>query len=100
MTQELVSNTLLFIGVLLGPLSALVLLFWFVGLAFQDLKRELRQAYRRRTIPCYGCLYFSGREELKCAVNPCDAMTQAAQHCRDFSPSDTPKEVAWWQHKL
>lgn len=100
MAQEFVSNTLLFVGVILGPLSLLVLMFWFIGLALRDLRRELIQMRQFRSTPCHRCLYFSGCEELKCAVNPYEVLTQAAQNCKDFTPSSAPKQVTCWYYKL
>ena len=101
MAQEFVSNTLLFVGVILGPLSLLILMFWFIGLALRDFHRKLIQNRQLQTTLCYRCYYFSGNEALKCAVNPHEAMTQAAEDCDDYSKSSSsPKQITWWYYKL
>ena len=101
MAQEFVSNTLLFVGVILGPLSLLTLMFWFIGLALRDFHRKLIQNRQRQATLCYHCLYFSGNEALKCAVNPYEALTQAAENCNDYSKSSSsPHKITWWYYKL
>jgi hypothetical protein len=36
-------------------------------------------------IPCSRCAYFTGDYRLKCTLHPCDALTEEAINCRDFS---------------
>ncbi|MDB9529313.1 hypothetical protein PN498_25195 [Oscillatoria sp. CS-180] len=100
MTQELVTNTLLFVGIALGPLSLVVLTLWFAVAALRGLYRQFIQTRQIQLTPCYRCVYFSGSEELRCAVNPCEALTRSARDCQDFTPSQSPKQVTFWYHKL
>jgi hypothetical protein len=100
MAQTFVSNTLLIIGITLGPLSWLIVMVWFASLALQGLHRQFIQTRQIQTMPCYRCAYFSGCEQLRCAVKPDLALTKSAKDCRDFAPSGTTKEVTWWYHQL
>lgn len=43
-------------------------------------------------LPCKKCQFFSNNPYMKCAVNPCVAMTPAAKECPDFR-SRNPKVV-------
>ena len=100
MAQEFVTKTLLFIGVVLGPLSLLILMVWFSVLALQDLRRQLIELHQLWSTPCHQCLYFSGSEELKCAVHPYEALTPAAKDCQDYTQPSSAKHFKWWHHKL
>jgi hypothetical protein len=37
-------------------------------------------------IPCSRCAFFTNDHRLKCTVNPYEAGTESAIHCRDFEP--------------
>ncbi|MGD1904946.1 MAG: hypothetical protein ACFB0C_03025 [Leptolyngbyaceae cyanobacterium] len=99
MAQEYVSNAILLMGVVAGPLALLLTLLGFARLAMLDLQRQWVQARLLRSTPCHRCLYFSGCEELMCAVHPYRVLTQAAKDCRDFEASQISKALDCWPHK-
>lgn len=37
-------------------------------------------------VPCRNCRFFSGNSYLKCAVQPCIALTEKANNCSDYWP--------------
>jgi len=55
--------------------------FAAVCYAFSDSIELLKKLHG---VPCDRCYYFTGHQQLKCAVHPCIAMTEAAMHCPDF----------------
>ncbi|MEM9121101.1 MAG: hypothetical protein AAGD09_24945 [Cyanobacteria bacterium P01_F01_bin.56] len=100
MAQIWVSNALLIVGISLSPFLWLVVMGWFIHSALNGLHRQLTKLQQQRTMPCFRCAYFSGCEQLKCAVNPYSALTGAAKDCRDFTLSSAIKDTSWWHHKL
>ena len=42
------------------------------------------------SILCSRCAYFTGDYRLKCTIHPCEALTEEAINCRDFSHSQHP----------
>ncbi|MGV2829079.1 hypothetical protein [Myxosarcina sp. GI1(2024)] len=48
-------------------------------------QQAINHVQRLHQIPCSKCAYFTGDYRLKCAVNPIDAMSEAAIDCRDFT---------------
>ena len=96
---NIASMTLLFLGVVLGPL------IFFVTVAAYGIKMiAIRLAdYRAKrylqSLPCGQCQYFTIDEFLKCAVNPLAALTDDACHCRDFvviAPSKATNEHRYY----
>ncbi|QYO64190.1 hypothetical protein [Leptolyngbya sp. 7M] len=67
--------------------SSLTVFLWSIGLAVRDGVVRLKRLHQ---VPCSRCCYFTGDYRLKCAVNPCIALTEAAIDCRDFVPSSMP----------
>ncbi|NEQ47732.1 MAG: hypothetical protein F6K00_31040 [Leptolyngbya sp. SIOISBB] len=95
MAQLWVSHTLLIVSIILGPVSWCCVMLWFASLALQGLHRQFVQIRQIQTIPCYRCAYFSGDEQLRCAVHPYSALTASAKDCRDFTPATSPQDVTW-----
>ncbi|MEL6491249.1 MAG: hypothetical protein AAFV85_09210 [Cyanobacteria bacterium J06634_6] len=83
--ENIASTALLFLGVVLGPL------IFFASIVAYGVKRiavlfcEYRERRYLRSLPCGRCQYFANDEFLKCAVNPLQALTDEAHHCRDFA---------------
>ncbi|MEM6520759.1 MAG: hypothetical protein AAF892_07285 [Cyanobacteria bacterium P01_D01_bin.71] len=98
MVQLYVSNALLLIGITLSPVLWLIVVGWFVYSAVRGLYRQLIQIRQLQAMPCHRCVYFSGCEQLQCAVNPYSALTESAKDCKDFTPSNSPQEVIWSYH--
>ncbi|MEO1592800.1 MAG: hypothetical protein AAFU71_16130 [Cyanobacteria bacterium J06632_22] len=84
MEDTFITNCLLLLGVLCGPVLIFLLGIWFAINAVLNLKRRLVRIYQLRSVPCGHCLYYTGQAELSCAVQPCLALTKAAHDCRDF----------------
>ncbi|MEL6138263.1 MAG: hypothetical protein AAFR42_12755 [Cyanobacteria bacterium J06628_6] len=84
MVETIITHCLLLLGVLCGPVLLLLLVGWFTFSAFISLKRRTVRTYRLRSVPCGRCLYYTGKAELSCAVQPCLALTKAARECPDF----------------
>ncbi|MBW4552183.1 MAG: hypothetical protein KME35_13910 [Aphanocapsa sp. GSE-SYN-MK-11-07L] len=49
-------------------------------------KDVVKQVKRLHTIPCANCVFLTGDYHLKCTVNPCGALTEAAIDCPDYRP--------------
>ncbi|MEM1367917.1 MAG: hypothetical protein AAGG02_07835 [Cyanobacteria bacterium P01_H01_bin.15] len=92
MEIDVLSKTLLVIGVLIDPLCLLVILGWLSVKVVQFVWHWTRRFYLLRTVPCCSCVYYSGLSELACAVNPCDVLTVNARNCRDFSPTENSEK--------
>lgn len=88
MENELIATTLLFIAILLGPLSLFVIMLWLVVNVSSRLAQGCWRMYRLRTTPCGNCFYYTGCKELACAVNPCSVLTKNARSCQDFLQVD------------
>lgn len=60
--------------------------FVFLALvrSFQVIDQAKRYVHHLHQIPCAQCRYFTGDYRLKCPVNPCSALSEAAIGCRDF----------------
>ena len=86
MEHDIVSEVLLFVGILLGPLCLMGILLWFILSTFVSKARWAQRNSRLKMVPCGRCFYYTGCSELPCAVNPLDALTKAARNCKDFSP--------------
>lgn len=100
MEHDIVCNTLLIIGIMLGPLCLLGIMLWLTLNALSALARWLLRVYQLETTPCGHCLYYTRCPELACAVNPCSALTKAARNCKDFSPGEVAKIIMNRQSKL
>ena len=59
---------------------------WFLKLAIVEVRDKIVKYQLWKNTPCPNCIYFVDRRELKCAVNPCQALTKNAVDCRDFEP--------------
>ncbi|NEQ98281.1 MAG: hypothetical protein F6K30_16435 [Cyanothece sp. SIO2G6] len=90
MGSSLVSDILLLIGVLVGPICLLASIIWLTQKVIRLGIKWFSHLYRLRTTPCGRCVYYTGCEELACAVNPCDVLTKAARDCKDFALADAP----------
>lgn len=98
--EVFITNCLLFIAVLLGPLLLLSLIVLFTAQAFIALKHKAIRIYRLRSTPCGQCLYHTGCKELACTVQPCLALTKAANDCQDFTPTNRPRHPGLDYYKL
>jgi len=82
---DIASTALLFLGVVLGPL------IFFASVVAYGVKRmaalwsEHWERQYLKSLPCGRCQYFTNDEFLQCAVNPLQALTDEACHCRDFA---------------
>ncbi|MEM1290620.1 MAG: hypothetical protein AAGH67_03945 [Cyanobacteria bacterium P01_H01_bin.162] len=63
--------------------AVMLVFFWSVMIAIKDGVAYIRKLHQ---IPCDRCLYYTGTHYLKCPVNPCIALSEAAIGCRDFEP--------------
>lgn len=50
----------------------------------QNTRQGVKHVRRLHSIPCTGCVYFTGEMLLKCPVNPKAALTEQAIDCVDF----------------
>lgn len=100
MAQDFLSNAILLIGVVTGPLALLLMLLGFARLTLLDLRHQWVRARLLRSTPCHRCLYFSGCEELMCTVHPYTVLTPAAKDCKDFAASQIPKSIDYGLHKI
>jgi hypothetical protein len=76
----------------LCPIVIWLMMTWFftaVCFAFVDGIELLNKLHR---IPCDRCYYFTGHDQLKCAVHPCTALTESAMNCPDFVRA-TPRPI-------
>ncbi|MEM8832080.1 MAG: hypothetical protein AAGE96_22405 [Cyanobacteria bacterium P01_G01_bin.19] len=78
------ASIMVLVGVSLCPLLVIVLFLWFLTLAAVKIKGFVIKQRQWRSTPCPNCIYFTKHQELRCAVNPCQVLTQDAVHCRDF----------------
>jgi hypothetical protein len=68
----------------------LAVFLFSLGWAGQDGVKRLRRLHQ---VPCSRCAYFTGDYNLKCTVRPCEALTEAAIHCRDFEPGSVIQPI-------
>jgi len=66
----------------------LVSLVLAVCLAVQDGFDRLRRLHQ---VPCSHCVFYTGDCRLKCAVNPCKALSEEAIGCLDYEPVSVAK---------
>jgi hypothetical protein len=72
---------LVFIILIAAGLSSYLLSAW------KNTKKNLIQLQRLHEIPCSHCLFFTGEYNLKCAVHPCNALSEKAIGCADYQNS-------------
>lgn len=51
-------------------------------------RKDMKTSKDIAQLPCKKCQFFSNNPYVKCAVNPCVAMTTAANECQDYRPRD------------
>ncbi|GEM_PF-6145221 len=85
------ADVFLMMGIALCPLALLILLIWFSREFFIAVRYWIVKKQHIDLIPCYGCIYYTGYEELKCTVNPCMALTKDASSCLDFESNNLHK---------
>jgi len=95
--KDIVSTALLLFSIVIGPA---IFVLTIVGYGVQQIIAITRQ-YReqrylcwhrlslRESLPCRNCQYFANDEFLPCAVNPLEALTEAANSCHDFSLAES-----------
>ncbi len=68
-----------------------VLIWSFILIAvwqfYSTIRAGVRQVRQLHQIPCANCQFFTGEYNLKCPVNPMNALSEAAIGCRDYFPS-------------
>jgi hypothetical protein len=64
-------------------------LFSYLRSAWKNTQKNLIQLQRLHQIPCSHCLFFTGEYNLKCAVHPCKALSEAAIGCADYQTAKT-----------
>ena len=84
MEHEVIDTILLFVAILLGPISLLAIILWLGVNVSISIAQWCWRMYRLRTTPCGSCFYYTGCKELACAVNPCSVLTTNARSCKDF----------------
>ena len=84
MEHELIATVLLLIAILLGPIVLLSIMLWFTVNVSIRIGQWFWRSYRSKTTPCGNCLYYTGHQQLACAVNPCMVLTKNAKSCQDF----------------
>ena len=82
-----ITTALYFVGIA-------IVLSVFVWSAWRTAKTGVHYLKRLHQVPCSRCAYFTGDYRLKCAVNPCIALTEQAIHCRDYEPATVPIKPA------
>ncbi|MGD1921171.1 MAG: hypothetical protein ACFCAD_21175 [Pleurocapsa sp.] len=82
----LLTKIMIILGVISCPLLLLLMFAWFLRLAIIEIKNKITKYKLWHNTPCPNCVYFVDYQELKCAVNPCQALTKNAHNCRDFEP--------------
>jgi hypothetical protein len=92
---DIVTNVLLFFGILLGPASFVGLMLCYFVKKGAALIAERRQRRFYSSLPCMHCCYFSDCEVLRCAVNPRQVLTVEANDCSEFIPLPIKPAVAW-----
>gem|GEM_PF-2369066 len=63
-----------------------IILAGFLVSTYCTLRNGLVQIRRLHQIPCSHCVFFTGDYRLKCTVNPCKALSEAAIGCLDYEP--------------
>ena len=99
MAHNIIVTPLLLIAILLGPIMLIALALWFVTISILDFKNWLIRTYRLKTTPCDRCIYYTGCQELLCAVHPDKVLTKAAVTCADFIPVSTGKSTDFKQRQ-
>ena len=89
MADDIIVIPLLLIAILLGPMMLIVLALWFMTISILEFKDWLIRIYQLKTTPCDRCIYYTGCQELLCAVHPDKVLTKAAITCLDFIPAST-----------
>jgi hypothetical protein len=64
----------------------LIFLGWFLWSVFQASKIAVAQLKQLHQVPCDRCVYFTHSQHLRCTVRPCQALTELAISCTDFTP--------------
>jgi len=92
-------TTTLFQIVLPIAKSVFIGCIWLILLSFiVSLWNAWRQGWANvqqlHQIPCSGCTFFTGEYNLKCALHPYNALTEAAIGCLDYETSALLQENA------
>lgn len=82
------TDLFLILGSALCPLALFFLLIWFSRSLLIAIKYGMIRLKSVDSIPCYSCIYYTGYQELKCAVHPYQALTQNANDCLDFESTN------------
>ncbi|HEY9646588.1 MAG TPA: hypothetical protein V6C88_09475 [Chroococcidiopsis sp.] len=72
---------------ILCPVSIWFVLMVFVTTLCFAIHDGVRRLRRLHQIPCSRCAFFTGEYQLKCTVQPCKALSEAAIGCPDYQPA-------------